>query len=158
VLELDVHAEAASGPGRLGLAQVEQVLEGEHADVSVVPRTGVAPLGPALARPQLPHLGEVEVLDEPAVLLSTLDDQPPAAPGELRAVGDVGGPFQVEVVATDEYAVAGADHVGLDGVGTAAPREPVGECCVLRAVPAGAAVPDDKWSSHDPTVDVPGDG
>ena len=147
VLELDVHADLTPRARRLVLAQVEQLLEGEHADLAVVPRAPGPLARPPLAGPQGLDLGEVEVVHEPAVLGRAVDDQAPAAVGELGAVGDVGGLRQVEVVAAHQDPVAGAQHVGLDGVGARAPGEAVGEGGVLGAVPAGTAVPDDEWSS-----------
>ena len=55
-------------------------------------------------------------------------------------------------MATDQDAVAGADHVRLDRVGTHPPGQPIGGGRVLRSVAAGAAVTDHQWSAHGSTV------
>ena len=141
MLELDVHTQAR--PARLDSTS-------RRSSSSSRVRTPTCPSYLALAgrlRGQRSRarsctdLGEVEVLHEPAVLLTSPSTTIRATPvGEGRPSGHVGCRGEVEIVTADEHPVPGAHHVGLDRVSAAAPREPVGQRRVLGAVPARTPV------------------
>ena len=101
---------------------------------------------------------EVEVLHEPSVHDLAVDLHRPSLGANSGRLGNVRRRGEVEIVAADQDAVAGAHHVGLDRVGATAPGQLVGQRRVLGSVAAGTPVSDDEWSGHAPTVAGPGDG
>ena len=149
VLELDVHAELAPCARRLGLAEVEQLLQGERRGSGRrTSRCRVACA--ASARGPAAH--------GPRSRSKSCTNQPCSRPRrrpaivrrcrELRAAGHVGRPGEVRSwrqtrtpsrVLTTSGSTESAPH---------APGQPVGERRVLRSVPAGAAVADHEWSGH----------
>src|SRR5204862_8174095 len=70
----------------------------------------------ALHRAQRPHLGEGEVLDEPAGRGDPVEQLRGPAGGELRMRGHVRRAGQFRGVAGDQYPVRRTHDVGLDDV------------------------------------------
>ena len=132
LLELGIDAGSTAGGAVEPGDQLDHLFEGGNREA----RGALGePTIEALAHAQPPHLLEREVDGVVAAVGAR-------AAGEDR--GDVGGGLEIDVVQTDERAVACAHQVGLDVVRALAVRQRIRLQGVLGQIAAGAAVADDE--------------
>ncbi len=140
VLELRDDADHPTAQRRFAGGQLDDLLQRGYRELAVV--CGGAQLRQAFACAQGAQLGQGEVLGEPTLHQLAIDTLAGLAVGELWPRGHVGGAVDLVLVTRHQAAIARADQVGFDGIGTVLDRLGIGRQGVLRAQGAGAAVGD----------------
>ncbi len=142
MLELGVEPDPAPGLGLLGLRQRHDLGEGRHLVEPVEAGIGGADRGQPLARAQRAHLGQREVLGEPAADQPPLDILAALAVGEFGPRGDIGGVGKLGLVPGDELEVPGRHQIGFDEIRALIDRALVSGERMLGPLARGAAVRD----------------